>query len=95
LTDHIFPRPPNKAIWDIEGNYCSSRHILSGVKFAGCIHPGQLLDMWNKREAAPVAEESTRRKIHSAAVLPRLKSLIFQRSSKGAMAWQKLKKAME
>ena len=55
LTDH-FPEA-TKAIWDIEGIYCTSRHI-PGVKFAGLIHPGligtapsqELLDMWNVRE---------------------------------------------
>lgn len=64
LTDH-FPRA-TKAIWDIEGVYCSSRHI-PGVRFAGLIHPGligtapshELLAMWNEREAALVAEEGT------------------------------------
>ena len=56
----------SKAIWDIEGIYCSSRHI-PGVRFAGLIHPGligtapsaELLKMWNDREAALVNEEGT------------------------------------
>ena len=57
LTDH-YPRA-SKAIWDIEGVMCSSRHI-PGVRFAGLIHPGligtapstELLNMWNTREKA-------------------------------------------
>jgi formamidase len=64
LTDH-YPRA-SKAIWDIEGIYCSSRHI-PGVRFAGLIHPGligtapsaELLKMWNDRESALCAEEGT------------------------------------
>jgi formamidase len=56
----------SKAIWDLEGIYCSSRHI-PGVRFAGLIHPGligtapstELLKMWNDREAALVNEEGT------------------------------------
>ena len=36
LTDH-FPKA-TKAIWDLQGIYCCSRHI-PGVKFAGLIHP--------------------------------------------------------
>jgi len=46
-----------KAIWDLEGIFCSSRHIPH-VRFAGLIHPGILgcapsadvLALWNKRE---------------------------------------------
>lgn len=64
LTDH-YPEA-TKACWDFAGCYCSSRHI-PGVKFAGMIHPGligtapskELLDMWNEREGALVAEEGT------------------------------------
>ena len=64
LTDH-FPKA-TKAVWDLEGIYCSSRHI-PGVKFAGLIHPGligtapsaELLKIWNEREATLVAEEGT------------------------------------
>lgn len=37
LTDH-FPKA-TKACWDIDGIYCTSRHI-PGVKFPGLIHPG-------------------------------------------------------
>merc|ERR1719201_875894 len=64
LTDHY----PNatKACWDFEGVYAKSRHI-PGVRFAGLIHPGligtapsaELLNMWNSREKALVAEEGT------------------------------------
>lgn len=43
LTDH-FPGA-TKAIWDIEGVYCSSRHI-PGVRFAGIIHPGLIGALW-------------------------------------------------
>merc|ERR1712151_883094 len=64
LTDH-YPRA-TKAVWDIEGVYCSSRHI-PGVRFAGLIHPGligtapsaELLKIWNERESALVAKEGT------------------------------------
>ena len=64
LTDH-YPCA-SKAIWDLEGIYCSSRHI-PGVKFAGLIHPGligtapsaELLEMWNTREKKLVDEEGT------------------------------------
>jgi acetamidase/formamidase len=64
LTEH-YPRA-SKAIWDIEGIYCSSRHI-PGVRFAGLIHPGcigtapshELLKMWNDRESALCEEEGT------------------------------------
>jgi formamidase len=64
LTDH-YPCA-TKAIWDLEGIYCSSRHI-PGVRFAGLIHPGligtapnaELLHIWNQREAKLVAEEGT------------------------------------
>jgi len=64
LTDH-YPKA-TKAVWDLEGIYCSSRHI-PGVKFAGLIHPGligtapsaELLKIWNEREATLVAEEGT------------------------------------
>jgi formamidase len=64
LTEH-FPKA-TKACWDIEGIYCSSRHI-PGVRFVGLIHPGligtapsaELLNMWNERESALVAEEGT------------------------------------
>jgi formamidase len=56
----------SKAIWDLEGIYCSSRHI-PGVRFAGLIHPGligtapsaELLKMWNDRESALVNELGT------------------------------------
>jgi acetamidase/formamidase len=37
LTDH-YPKA-TKACWDIDGIYCTSRHI-PGVKFPGLIHPG-------------------------------------------------------
>jgi len=64
LTDH-YPQA-TKACWDFQGIYCCSRHI-PGVRFPGLIHPGligtapsqELLDMWNEREAALVAEEGT------------------------------------
>lgn len=51
-----------KAIWDLEGIFCSSRHIPH-VRFAGLIHPGILgcapspdvLALWNKREGELIA----------------------------------------
>jgi len=65
LCDH-FPDAA-KAVWDIEGIYCSSRH-LPGVRFAGLSHPGllgcapshDLLAEWNRREAALVAANPDR-----------------------------------
>lgn len=56
-----------KAIWDLEGIYCTSRHI-PGVKFAGIIHPGiigtapskDLLEKWNKRESNLVSSDNGR-----------------------------------
>lgn len=64
LTEH-YPAAA-KAIWDIEGVYCSSRHI-PGVRFAGLIHPGligtapsqELLELWNERESALCKEVGT------------------------------------
>lgn len=55
LTDE-FPEA-QKAIWDIRGGECTSRHI-PGVKFTGITHPGlfgpapshELLNEWNRRE---------------------------------------------
>ncbi len=57
LTDH-YPSA-QKAIWDFEGVFTSSRHI-PGVRFAGNRHPGlfgcapdlELLREWNRREQA-------------------------------------------
>lgn len=56
-----------KSIWDIQGIYTSSRHIL-GVRFAGIPHPGligcapshELLAQWNRREQLLVQENPTR-----------------------------------
>ena len=57
LTDY-FP-DAYKAIWDFQGQQCSSRHV-PGVKYTGITHPGlfgtapsaDLLARWNKREQA-------------------------------------------
>ncbi len=65
LTDY-YPESA-KAIWDIEGIYCSSRH-LPGVRFAGLSHPGllgcapshDLLAEWNRREADLIARNPSR-----------------------------------
>jgi len=65
LCDH-FPSAA-KAIWDLEGIYCSSRH-LPGVRFAGLSHPGllgcapshELLAVWNRRESDLVARNPSR-----------------------------------
>jgi len=65
LTDH-FPEA-KKAIWDINGIYATSRH-LPGIRFAGIPHPGlmgtapstELLDTWNRREAALIATNPSR-----------------------------------
>lgn len=56
FLDEIYPNAA-KAIWDLDGIFCSSRHI-PGVRFPGLIHPGILgcapsqpiLDEWNRRE---------------------------------------------
>ena len=57
-TINPFSLPRAKAIWDLEGIFCSSRHIPH-VRFPGLIHPGilgcapsaDILALWNKREA--------------------------------------------
>ena len=73
LTEH-FPTA-NKAIWDFQGIYTTSRHI-PGVKFAGITHPGligcapshELLAKWNKRERELVASDPNR--VPPLATLP-------------------------
>jgi formamidase len=65
LTEH-YPKAA-KAIWDLKGMYCSSRHI-PGVRWPGLVHPGligclpsrELLDNWNKREAELIATDPKR-----------------------------------
>ncbi len=65
LTDH-FP-DARKACWHFSGVYANSRHI-PGCEFAGIMHPGlvgclpsrELLDTWNKREAALFATDPNR-----------------------------------
>lgn len=57
FLDQHYPHA-SKAIWDLDGIYCSSRHI-PGVRFPGLIHPGilgcapsaEVLAEWNRREA--------------------------------------------
>jgi formamidase len=57
LTDE-YPEA-RKAIWDLNGIYASSRHLL-GVRFAGLAHPGTIgcapsperMARWNRRELA-------------------------------------------
>lgn len=73
LTEH-FPKA-NKAIWDFQGIYTTSRHI-PGVRFAGITHPGligcapshELLAKWNKRERDLVATDPNR--VPPLATLP-------------------------
>ncbi|WP_019499082.1 formamidase [Pseudanabaena sp. PCC 6802] len=80
LTDH-FPIA-QKAIWDIQGIYASSRHIPD-VKFAGIPHPGligcapshELLATWNKREAELFATNPER--VPPLAALPNPKNAIL------------------
>lgn len=56
-----------KAIWDFDGNECTSRHI-PGVRFQGMTHPGlmgtapstELLRRWNKREGDLIATDPRR-----------------------------------
>lgn len=56
-----------KAIWDFDGDTCTSRHI-PGVKFQGMTHPGlmgtapspELLKRWNKREGDLIATDPHR-----------------------------------
>lgn len=58
FLDEHYP-DARKACWNFSGIYANSRHI-PGVEFAGIMHPGligclpskDLLDTWNKREAA-------------------------------------------
>jgi formamidase len=65
LTEH-YPKAC-KAIWDLHGMYCTSRHV-PGVRWAGLVHPGligclpsrELLDKWNKREAELIATDPNR-----------------------------------
>jgi len=65
LTDH-YP-DAQKAIWDIQGIYATSRHIPN-VRFAGISHPGligtapshELLDRWNRREQELIATNPNR-----------------------------------
>jgi formamidase len=65
LTDY-FPEA-NKAIWDFQGVYTTSRH-LPGLRFAGNRHPGlfgcapsrELLDDWNRREGALLEQNPDR-----------------------------------
>jgi len=73
LTEH-FPEA-QKSIWDIKGMFTSSRHV-PGVEFAGLIHPGligclpskEMLEEWNKREAALFATDPER--VPQLAALP-------------------------
>ena len=89
LTDH-YPQA-TKACWDFEGIYCCSRHI-PGVRFPGLIHPGligtapsqELLDMWNEREAALVAEEGTSKEKTLCSVMA-TRPLACLPNPKGAM----------
>jgi formamidase len=65
LTDH-YP-DAQKAIWDIQGIYATSRHIPN-VRFAGISHPGligtapshELLDRWNRREQELISTNPNR-----------------------------------
>lgn len=65
LTDY-YPQAA-KAIWDLEGIWCSSRHV-PGVRFIGNSHPGlfgcapspDLLAEWNRREQALIDQNPDR-----------------------------------
>jgi formamidase len=65
LTDY-YPQA-QKAIWDLNGSWCSSRH-LPGVRFQGNSHPGlfgcapspDLLAEWNRREQALIDQNPDR-----------------------------------
>lgn len=80
LTEH-FPTA-NKAIWDFQGIYTTSRHI-PGVRFAGITHPGligcapshELLAKWNKRERELVAADPDR--VPPLATLPNPQNAIL------------------
>ena len=80
LTDY-FP-DAQKAVWDFEGIYATSRHI-SKVRLAGYIHPGlmgcapshQLLMEWNKREKALVDQDPNRNP--PLACLPKQKGALL------------------
>lgn len=65
LTDY-YP-DAYKAIWDFQGQYCTSRHV-PGVRMNGNTHPGlfgtapspELLAKWNERERALIATDPDR-----------------------------------
>lgn len=65
LTDY-FPHAA-KAIWDFDGIYTTSRHVPN-IRIAGIMHTGligcapsiELLDRWNKRERALIAQNPNR-----------------------------------
>ena len=73
LTEHY--SEARKACWHFSGVYANSRHI-PGVEFAGIMHPGligclpsrEMLDLWNKREAALFNTEPNR--VPALATLP-------------------------
>jgi formamidase len=77
LCEH-FPKA-QKAIWDIEGKYATSRHIPH-VKLAGKPHPGivgcapsmELLKIWTDRERRLVETDPER--VPPLALLPTEKS---------------------
>lgn len=99
LTEH-FPHA-TKAVWHFDGIYASSRHI-PGVRFPGLIHPGligtapshELLDIWNERERALVAEgpEGTTLGgvLHTRplACLPEAKGALLGQVAKGSPEWE-------
>ena len=86
LTDH-FPNA-QKAIWDIEGIYATSRH-LPRVRIAGMTHPGliacapshELLAEWNRRETELVNTNPCR--IPPLACLPSHQGALLGGVAKG------------
>lgn len=82
LTDH-YP-DARKACWDFHGIYTTSRHIPN-VRFAGIMHPGligclpsrELLNEWNKREAALVSTDPDR--VPPLAALPYAETALMGR----------------
>eukprot|EP00249_Psilotum_nudum_P007936 c20924_g1_i2 orf=469-1221(+) len=101
LTDH-FPCAA-KAIWYFEGIYAYSRH-LPGIRFPGLIHPGligtapskELLDIWNKREAALVeggTQASTLTEVlhtRPLANLPLAKGALLGMIQTGTLDWDRI-----
>ncbi|MGH9129747.1 MAG: formamidase [Acidimicrobiales bacterium] len=84
-----------KAIWDLSGIWASSRQV-PGVRFPGLAHPGligcapsqRLLDTWNAREAALVAQAPQR--VPPLANLPEPRNAILGSLGPAAGAFKRV-----